>query len=76
MTEAVGKQKLRRGDQRKIAKRLGLSEALVSLVANNRPIADSPTTQRVRRAIEKRRGELAARSVLGGAPPLTAGATP
>ena len=59
MTEAIGKQVLRRGDQGKIAKRLGVSEALVSLIVNDRPHADTAVTQRVRRAIDKRRGQLA-----------------
>ena len=63
MTEAIGKQAMRRGDQGKIAKRLGVSEALVSLVANDRPVADTPTTQRVRRAIERRRGQLTAQKM-------------
>lgn len=62
MTEAVSKWTLKRGDQRKIAKRLGLSEALVSVVANNRPRVETPVTQRVRRAIEKRCAELAERA--------------
>jgi transcriptional regulator with XRE-family HTH domain len=58
-TDALSKPSLKRGDQRRIAKRLGVAPSLVSLVKQGKAPFENETTERIRKAIEKRLEELA-----------------